>query len=391
MKIVICDITGRTINYNVALCEAIHNELGVDDSVEYWSAGIKDEYPFKTHTFTSIVPKKYRSVAHAITRVLKAFDTIIAYIWILLKLKFTKIDVLHLQWFPFISLGLMGASVDINFLKLISWVSPNTKLVFTIHNLCPHRMTEEGRKNYNPIFTKALGYFDAYVVHTEGTREEVTKILGLPYENTHVIYHGIFKTDGYTFQPSNIDDKQVNLLMYGFQHAYKGTDIFIKSLSYLDNECKKRLKVTVCGAFGLGYLDKCKSIETGVEITWIPDFLPDTYLYDQINKADILLFPYRRISQSGALLLALNTGKYLITSNITTFVETLKGFPKECFFKNEDPEDLARVISMYLNKEINTDKIVLSIKELNKLYSWEMSAQNTILMYKSIIKHNNGN
>ena len=35
MKIVVCDITGRTINYNVALCEALVEKIGPEDSVEF--------------------------------------------------------------------------------------------------------------------------------------------------------------------------------------------------------------------------------------------------------------------------------------------------------------------------------------------------------------------
>lgn len=384
MNVVICDITGRTINYDVALCDAINEKMESNDSLEFWSAGLTEKYPFRYHVFRSFVPKKYRSVAHGITRILKAFDAIGAYIWILLELKKRKIDIIHLQWLPFISLGLTGAAIDLRFLSLIKKISPQTRLVFTIHNMCPHRMSEDDRKRYNPVFAKALEYFDAYVVHTENTKEEVVNILKLSPEKVNVIYHGIFSPFGYVFKPSNLSGKYIHLLMYGFQHPYKGTDVFVEALSLLKNNTKEKLKVRICGAFGSGFLEKCKNIETGVDITWIPEFLSDDMLYNEINNADILFFPYRRISQSGALLLALHTRKFLVTSNLPTFVETLKGFPEELFFRSESSVDLARLIELYVSGKVDKIQINESISKLNILYSWKKSADDSIKMYKSI-------
>lgn len=381
MKIVVCDITGRTINYNVALCEALSEKIGEGDTVEYWSAGITEEYSFKTHTFASIVPGRFRSVAHKVTRVMKAFDTVLAYIWILFTIRRKKIDVFHLQWFPFISLGLKGRQIDLFFLRKIKELCPNTTFVFTIHNMCPHRMKDADRALYNPTYSKALGYFDKYVVHTDSTKREVMETLGLSEEKIGVIPHGIFVPKDYTFCPVTKKSGPFKLLQYGFQHPYKGTDIFVRSLTYLPDDIKSQLDVTICGAFGDNFYEICKEIETNIKIKWIPSFLPDAELYELIDSSDILMFPYRRISQSGALLLALYTRKYIIASNIPTFVETLDGFPIDSFFKSEDPEDLARVIKKYVTGQIDTDKIQSVIERLNTDYSWGVSAQKTIEFY----------
>ena len=381
MKIVVCDITGRTINYNVALCEALVEKIGPEDSVEYWSAGLTEDYSFKTHNFFSIVPNRFRSVAHKITRVMKAFDTVLAYIWILFTIREKKIDVFHLQWFPFISLGLKGSKIDLFFLKKLRDFCPNTTFVFTIHNMCPHRMKDEERVLYNPTYSKALNYFDKYIVHTDSTKREVMETLGLSGEKISVIPHGIFVPKDYVFSPSTKKSGPFKLLQYGFQHPYKGTDVFVRSLSYLPEDIKSQLEVTICGAFGGNFYTVCNEIETGINIKWIPSFLPDAELYDLINDSDILMFPYRRISQSGALLLALYTRKYIIASDIPTFVETLDGFPTDSFFKSEDPEDLARVIKSYVTGLINTDKIQSVIEKLNIDYSWGVSASKTLKLY----------
>ena len=143
MKIVVCDITGRTINYNVTLCEAIYNEMEQSDTLEHWSAGLTKEYPFKTHVFTSFVPLKYRGSAKPIFRVLKALETLYAYIWIVCKLAFSKIDVFHLQWFSFITLGTTGSSMDNNLYYAYESCLSEDQDGLYYPNMCPHRCHTE--------------------------------------------------------------------------------------------------------------------------------------------------------------------------------------------------------------------------------------------------------
>ena len=123
----------------------------------------------------------------------------------------------------------------------------------------------------------------------------------------------------------------------------------------------------------------------GIDIKWTKVFLPDNKLYQYINDSDIIVLPYRRISQSGVLLLALNTRRIIITSDLPTFKETLKGFPEDAFFKSEDPKDMARVIADYCNGNINTQSIMEAIENLNVLYSWSESAKKTIKLYKALV------
>ena len=171
--------------------------------------------------------------------------------------------------------------------------------------------------------------------------------------------------------------------MYGFQSYYKGTDVFVKALSLIKDEYKDKIEVSICGAFSDDYYQTCTSIDTGVNIQWIPRFLSDNELYENIDGSNVIILPYRRISQSGVLLLALNTRRYIIASELPSFKETLKGFPKETFFESEDANDLARVINTYCAKEIDFEKIRQSIEDLNVLYSWKQSAIDTINLYNS--------
>jgi glycosyltransferase involved in cell wall biosynthesis len=384
MKIVICDITGRTINYDLALAESIQDEIGDSSKLQLWVPKC-NSLKVKVKRFFSFVPSKCRNSSNLFLRTLKVLDTFCAYFAICIRMLIQKPDIFHLQWFPFISLGTTGAFIDISFIRLIKFLSPKTKYVFTIHNICPHGMRENDRINYNPVFSKVLFLFDHFVVHTENTKKEVCQVLGIKEEKVSVVYHGVFVPEGVSFSPVHLVQENLRVIMYGNQNWYKGTDVFVESLNYLSDSVKKRIKVVICGAISPTYLTECKSYESDVRIEWIPRFVSDETLYDCIKKSDIIVLPYRRISQSGVLLLALSTRRFIITSDLDNFKETLKGFDDNLFFKVDDPKDLARVITMYADKQVEIDKISSSIAALNELYSWKRSAQTTLQTYKSLV------
>ena len=383
MKIIVCDITGRTLNYDVALCQAINNEVAGPDSIELWTT-CTQKYPIKTKKFCSIVPLRYRNSASIIIRLFKVIDTLGAYITSIVRIFVLKPSIFHLQWFPFLSLGTKGAVMDIAFIKLIKLVSPKTKLVYTIHNICPHSMKEEKRAHYNPVFSKGLSYFDHYIVHTERTRSDVCSIFNLDKRHVTTIYHGVFVPEGFCFSPLSLKKGKINIIMYGNQNWYKGTDILVDSLNYLDDYSKEVCHFTICGSIDKNYLLELQNKTNGRFINWIPNYLSDSDLYEAINQADIIVLPYRRISQSGVLLLALSTNRLIITSDLPTFKETLNGIEDRLFFKSEDPLDLARVIGLYANGKVDIDSLRFSLKKLKALYSWENSAKNTVALYKGL-------
>lgn len=384
MKIVVADITGRTLNYDYALCEAISECISAEDIIEFWGPVREHTQKLKVRSFGSIVPSRYKTSTKTIVRMLKAFDTVIAYMKILFFVLRHKPDVFHLQWFPFLSIGKQGAGVDIFFIKLIKMRAPSLKMVFTIHNMCPHGMSEQDREDYNPLFTRALRLFDHFVVHTERTKEEVIDTFGLEDDTISLVYHGVFKPKGVFFERKEWNENSIRLIMYGSQNWYKGTDVFVEALSLLPLEVRKRIKVSICGIIDSDIKEKCKAINTGCEIEWMSFYLDDELLYGKIRESDIIILPYRRISQSGVLLLAIATKRLIITSNLPTFMETLKGYDEKLFFESENPQSLSDIICKYVNGEINRYKILNTLETLENIYSWDESAKKTICLYNRI-------
>lgn len=384
MRIVISDITGRTLNYDYALCESISQIIDSEDTVEFWGPKYEDTYDFAIRSSFSIVPSRFKASTNILVRILKAFDCIIAYIRLCIYILKFKPSIFHLQWLPFLSLGTKGANIDLFFLTLIKKLSSNTKMVFTIHNMCPHGMSEGDRVDYNPVFSNALKLFDHFVVHTEVTKNEVVDTFCVNSNQVTVVHHGVFVPKNVTFTDKQWDSKKVKLIMYGSQNWYKGTDIFLQALAILPDEYKQNITVSICGSIDSATKAKCSMINTNCDIEWMPFYLDDDLLYSQINSADIILLPYRRISQSGVLLLALATKRLIITSDLPTFKETLSSYDNDMFFESENPQSLSDLLCRFLSGEIDRDKLHYKLENLSNLYSWKESAQKTLKIYNFI-------
>ena len=105
-------------------------------------------------------------------------------------------------------------------------------------------------------------------------------------------------------------------------------------------------------------------------------------LYQEIQASDILIFPYREISQSGALLLGLYFEKPVIASCLPTFIETLGDtYPKQFLFRNGDAQDLADTITWCVGHSKETKDLPAILHHIVEQNSWESAARKTIQLY----------
>lgn len=242
-------------------------------------------------------------------------------------------------------------------------------------------MSPSGKQRYKQRFQRVAPLFDKFIVHTNNSRQEVENEFGLPNTKIEVVNHGIFMPKNVVFSKKVIDVNNWNLIMYGNQSPYKGTDILVKALSLLADDIKKKVHVTICGQMSQSYYESLLSVETGVDLRIIPFFIKDSELYNMISDSDIILLPYRSISQSGVLLLALPFKKAIITSDLPTFKETLRGFSDDMFFKYDNPQSFADTITNYINGQVDINRQLSIIEGLLHDYTWDESAKKTKRIY----------
>ena len=375
-KYYIIDISGKVVNYDLALYEAIKKEAK-DTSVRFLSPG---------YGLLSLIPKKWQYSNNIVKRLLKVVEGLLNYAFTCIKVACTKPDVLHLQWLPFMEV--VGWENPI--LRCLKWLSPKTRLVLTIHNIYPHNMSDERKKKYNERFRKACSLFDAFIVHTKISKDDVIREFGLNADKVHVCCHGVFEPKGVTISSEYIKDGKLHILQFGGQSYYKGTDLLVDAVCGLDEERKKRIETHIVGGISQSFLDELKSKDADSIITWNAYILSDEELYQEINAADLIVLPYRAISQSGVLLLSIYFGKLIICSDLPSFKETMRGddgdgLDDSLFFKSEDTDSLRELIVRYIDGNIDEEAIRERVHHLKSLYSWQSAAKATWDVYHSLM------
>jgi glycosyltransferase involved in cell wall biosynthesis len=270
--------------------------------------------------------------------------------------------------------------MDILFISLLKSVHAKSKVFLTVHNLTPHNVTGAALDSFMDIFEKVMRHIDGFIVHTSSTKGEFCSLFDVNPEKVSVVRHGIF--DKGELPPRiNTDSSVCNVLMYGTQSFYKGTDILVDSLTYLPENVRQQLSVKIVGMtdqiFYNEHSDKAK--ELGVE--WRNALISDEELKELLSWSDVIVLPYRKISQSGVLLETIYYEKPLIISDMPSFVETLSGYEQAMIFKAGDSKELSQSLNNFVSGNLDMDLVFNVIKTKKAEYSWENSAKQTIFAY----------
>lgn len=382
MNIVVLDITSRNaVQYNPALCNALadNNDSGSVVLLSTENYGDSNRYKFKK--LFRLVPLSMDSSRSRVKRILRAMEVLINYIYVIIYVACKQPDIVHFQWLPFIDVSLIEKYV----LWSIKKMSPRTKLFLTVHNIYPHNLPEASKECYRKRFLIVNNYIDGYLVHLKSSKDELISKFEVEPTKVNIAYHGVYVPDLMKKKKQRTDDGKKRIIMYGFQTKYKGADILVDALSLLPNDYLEKISSSIVGKTDpdlyADYINKAESL--GVE--WVNRFVPDEELYDMIDNSDVILLPYREISQSGVLLLALSYRKCILTSDLPSFKETLDGYDGSWFFERCNPMSLADMIEKYVDGRIEENKIVNIIEKLNTKYSWDNTAKSTINAYKSLV------
>lgn len=384
MRVLSIDITGKVSKYDDALYMSLIDNASKDDSILCMTPYRKyTNDPLNKSKFFCLVSEKKAHSDNLPKRALKASECMLNYIYLIRLVSKYKPDVLHLQWLPFLELS----SIETFILKRVKKVSPKTKIILTIHNIYPHNMSEDKKIAYKERFMAACKFIDSFIVHTNVSKHDVINNFSLKEESVHVCFHGVFKPS-FDINIKTKQDDKLHILQFGGQSRYKGTDLLVQAVCGLPQVYKAKIKTNIVGGISQSFLDELKAIDNGGDITWKPYFLSDDELNQEIAASDIIVLPYRAISQSGVLLLSIYFKKMLICSDLPSFKETLHGvfdesLDEDMFFKSENVDSLQELIIRYIEGSVPKEKIYERMDALKKLYSWENASLMTWQVYKA--------
>ncbi len=177
----------------------------------------------------------------------------------------------------------------------------------------------------------------------------------------------------------NLDKDLLNVLFFGRLEEYKGLDILIKAFEILKKEGFK-INLTIAGRGNIG--DELKNQIKELEIDFKNYWIPNEELCELIKKADILVAPYKKGTQSGIISTALAYGIPVIATNVGSFSEYIKD-GKNGFLIKPDPIELAeRIKIFYKNRNLILEFSKESLK-IGENFKWGKIAQKAIEIYNN--------
>lgn len=217
---------------------------------------------------------------------------------------------------------------------------------------------------HNEFCARRLGYPSVIIPHGCSPQqtvpiEEAKKALGIDPKIPIVGYCGFLST--YKNLETLIEAAEklpsIALLIGGGWHAGPDTE-YIMAL-------KQRTNQTLQG--------RCQWLG------WVPDErLPTVY-----GAMDIVAYPSRFATESGALLMALSHGKAVIASNLSPFKEKEKVGALTTF---RDVQDLIRKIKRLLKDEEMRTRLEHGAWDYAQNTRWEKVAATHISLYESLLK-----
>lgn len=380
MKVLVIDVSSKVPHYDFPLSNAINKQSDVH--VTFAAPIVDSSASYRNiKLFRIPINPTLSKSDNKLKKALRAFETLWNYIHILFVLIFSRYDVVHFQWLPFLEVS----NIEKLFLKLYRLISKKTVFLFTIHCLFPHNC--KNIESYKNRLNKVVHFFDGIIVHTNSYKVELINDFLIEENLISVIFGGVYIPE-YKNIISNIPktyaEKKFNILHFGGLSEYKGTDLVIEAINDLSAEDKEKIHATIAGAVSDSFYKKLLAKSVGLNIEWFPYMVSDEFLYDALANTDLIVLPYREVSFSGALLLSIYFEKPILTSDIPSFLETLDGYDEGWFFRSEDVQQFALRMSEHINHKIDTTSMIKTVQTIKEKYTWENSAKSTVTLYKDL-------
>lgn len=273
----------------------------------------------------------------------------------------------------------------------------NIPLILTLHEAYPQIV----QKGDIELFNAAYIYANHIIVLTEDAHNELKRnginipISIIPHGNYHMMNKNqVDDKDSKKIISKllsvDINDKIKVILFFGFIREYKGLIYLIRAAPYVLNKTSNILFIAA-GSMELEetplqYQKEILKLDLERNFILYPEFVEDYVLMESFYKAaDIVVFPYVGISQSGVMFTALGMKRPVIISNIGSFIKKLEKQRVILTSTPKNPKDIAQKILYLLNNEKERKELTKrAYSILEKEYNWKKIANEYYKIFKNI-------
>ncbi len=294
-------------------------------------------------------------------------------------------DVVHVQYLPMLK---WRVPVDLWFLEYTRW--RGAKLVLTVHDLLPHDSAEA----YKQTFLKLYASVDGIICHSDHIKTRLRDEFGVAETRVSVIPHGPFfydlpeTKDTAMAQAFGVEDRQALVLWQGIIFPYKGVDLLLNAWKQVEATGVNACLVVA----GTGTEELLESIRQQVRALGLERvrlnfrFISTEELVGLYRHADVVVYPYRAITTSGALATGLALGKTILASDLPVFQELLTDGENALLVDPADADALAQALGRLLGDAALRERLAAQVRMMNfGDASWLSIAAKTVVAYESVL------
>ena len=258
----------------------------------------------------------------------------------------------------------------------------HSQLVIICHNVLPHEQGGRLSRWLLPQAIKlAIGAADQYIVHSQSDGNELQKIV--QNANYAVTPLPTFAAIGQTTNvelPVALPEERPLLLFCGFVRPYKGLDILLDALPTV--LAKRPVHLLIAGEFWQGgaahFQKQIDNLSINDAVTILNQYVSDELLGTCLNRANVVVLPYRSATQSAIIQVAFGHQRPVITTNVGGLAEAVSDGKTGLIVPPEDPSELADAILRFFDEELE-DKFVENIVRENGRFSWEKLVSHCLM------------
>lgn len=243
------------------------------------------------------------------------------------------------------------------------------KTVSTVHDGIPH--VGDGNKFQKWINRITLDQSDQLIFLTEYVRDFLKQRVGYRAQ-CRVIPHGIIRVEG-ACPKIKSHPKKFNLLFLGRICQYKGVDLLMDALQYLD--ANQIASIVIAGE--VNDLQKhLKQKSTRIPVKWMDKWLTEQEMSEQLSNAHILVLPYREATQSGVMTIGIASGLPMVCTKTGGLREQCN--ETECLFVDSHAKAIAEGIQRYIDFPEAYQSIQHALEIKRRSLSWDIIANDIV-------------
>jgi glycosyltransferase involved in cell wall biosynthesis len=317
-------------------------------------------------------------------RILKLVEAVLNLAALTIRFQLSPPDIIHVQFLPMLRSRL---PLDRWFIETCR--ARGTKIVLTVHDLMPHDTGDA----HKPIYARLYHSVDAIICHSDSVRTRLATEFAVPESNVSVIPHGPFfydlaPADDAALRSFNLDPAAAVVLWQGIIFPYKGIDLLLNAWQQVESSCQN-VCLIIAGTGAPELLDQIRTQVATLNLQRVKlhfRFISTEELVALYRRADIVVYPYRAITTSGALATGLALGKTIVATDLPVFRELLADGQNARLVPPQDTAALSTTLAELLQNKSLRDQLAQQVRAMRfGDQSWLAIATQTEAVYNRVL------